>query len=376
MHSREHRGPKVLDPKGPAIRSRFRSFFGMAERQAALRHRYTRLALGATSHFRCFPAALVGTIIFALPRASLGDPDEPAVGPNAVATPPPLPPRPIAGDARGAAGLRADLDRIVSGEETTGWFLDRAHYEAMHSSVVQSVCRATPEARQYLHDELGAELAQIGDPRALFEAAGGKMTSDVERALHVSRMRTALGRAMAGNDCPFWVKPEKGYDGRQTDRNRFTLNLETGGLAQFRYAASQVTLGAGPSIRILAGLGFGHTSILAGAEFAGGPMIREDDSSKLVLNYFPAIPIVVRIRDVSWTFSFGTGVVSLLQGNNTDLSYGIRAGFGIGLMALRTRWFIPWAGIAAFYEHYFPGGGRPAAEFLRGGFRIGIIYDP
>lgn len=307
------------------------------------------------------------------------EPDEgaPSTGPAAVAPPPASTPsaRPGAGDAAGAAGLRTDLDRIISGEETTGWFLDRAHYEAMHPAVVQSVCRTTPEARQYLFEELSFELAQVGDPRTLFDRAGGKMTSDVEKALHLTRMKTALARAMDGADCPFWVKPVAGYQGRQTDRNRFTINLETGGLVQFRYS-EKVTVGAGPSIRVLAGLGFGHTSILTGAEFAGGPMLDENDASKLVLNYFPAIPFVVRIRDVSWTYSFETGLVSLFTGNNLEPSYGLRAGFGIGLMALRTRYFIPWAGIAAYYEHYFPGADRSAIEFLRGGLRIGIMYDP
>ncbi len=316
-------------------------------------------------------SAMAGAVI---PLTAAAD-DEPSPGPNAIAPPPAPAPRPPVGDAGGAAGLRADLERIVSGEETTGWFLDKAHYEAIHPAVAQSVCRTTPEGRRYLYEQLGAELAAIGDPRALYEAAG-KMTDDVEKALHLSRMRTALARAIDGADCPFWIKPSQGFAGRQTDLDRLTLNLETGGLVQFRYASEKLTLGAGPSIRILAGYAFGHVTILAGPEIAGGPMLREDDSSKFVLNYFPALPVVIRIRDVSWMYSFETGVVSLLQGNNTTLSYGIRAGAGIGLMALRTRWFIPWAGIATFYEHYFPGGGRPAADFLRGGLRIGIIYDP
>lgn len=314
-------------------------------------------------------------IVFPAISAADEEPVRDTGGPNAVAPPPATPPRPLAGDAAGAAGLRADLERIVSGEETTGWFLDKAHDEAMHPAVAQSVCRTSLAGRQLLHEQLGAELAQIGDPRTLYEAAG-KMTDDVEKALHLSRMRTALRRAMDGADCPFWIKPVQGFEGRQTDRNRFTLNLETSGLVQFRYSSEKVTIGASPSIRILAGFGFDHVTLLTGAEFAGGPMLREDDSSKFVLNYFPAIPVVVRIRDVNWTYSFETGLVSFFQANNTDMSYGFRAGGGIGLVALRTRWFIPWAGINAYYEHYFPGAGRPAAEFLRGGFRIGIIYDP
>jgi len=269
----------------------------------------------------------------------------------------------------------ADLDRIVATEEANGWFLDRTHFDAMHPVIVQTVCRATLEARRTAHAMLVADGVRFGNPRERFDAAGGTMTSDVERALHTQRMRIALERAMQGDDCPFWVKPQRGYDGRQSDRNRITLNLETGGLVYMRYAAERFTVGVGPSIRLLAGYTFGHVAVLAGAEFSGGPMLKEDDGSRFVLNYFPVVPVVVRFRDGNWIYTIESGVVSLLQGDNTSLSFGVRAGFGIGLVALRTRFFIPWAGIATFAEHYFHGT-RPATEFLRGGLRIGIIYDP
>jgi hypothetical protein len=187
-------------------------------------------------------------------------------------------------------------------------------------------------------------------------------------------VRTALQRAI-DEGCPFWIVPKVGYDGRQTDRNKLTLNVETGALVQGGLANGNVTAGAAYSLRLLAGYGFGSVSVLTGAEISGGPR-SSDDGSKLVMNYFPTVPLLVRFTHVNWLYTLETGVVSVLQGDDSRLSYGFRVGGGIGVMGLRTRYFIPWVGAALFYEHYFPISDRPAAELLRGGLRLGIIYDP
>lgn len=338
-----------------------------------------------------FLAALVLSSSFA--AGARADEEPP---PHIETTPPPPPPSPpsppdppridplhpetqllFSVDPRGADGLRADLERIVSSEEGSGWFLDSTHFDAVHPAVFQSVCRTSLGGRRVLLDRLEHELSEKGEPRALYAAAGNKLTSNVEEALHVQRLKASLERAMrASTECPFWIEPKMGFDGRQTDRNRFTLNAETGGLFQFRFANGKTTVGGGPSIRGLVGYTFQHVGFFTGVELAGGPMLREDDSSKVALSYFPAIPFVVRVRDVNWVYSLETGLLSTFDQENTDPTFGFRAGLGVGLMALRTRFFIPWAGVAAFYEHYFPGAGRSAAELLRGGLRVGIIFDP
>jgi hypothetical protein len=280
-------------------------------------------------------------------------------------------------DPGGADGLRADLERVITTEEATGWFLDRTHYESIHASVLQSTCRATPAARELLSDRLASERAVAGDARALYEASGKKVTPAVDRALHLERLHDALLEAIR-DTCPFWIASETGYQGRQTDRNRISLNAETGGLLAMRYSADRFTVGFGPSFRVLAGLGFDHVTIPAGPELSGAAMLRDDDkgSSDFIVNYFPALPIVVRIRYVNWIYSVETGVVSLFQGGEPGINLGLRAGFGIGFMGLRNRFFIPWAGISLYQEHYFSNEYRPAAEYFRGGLRVGIIYDP
>src|SRR6266568_9374189 len=131
-------------------------------------------------------------------------------------------PSAFADDARGAEGLRVDLERIVSAEEGAEWFVDRTHLDAIYPTVMQSVCRATPSARELTLARIAAEGARLGDARALFKADGA-VTARIDAALHAERLRAALEMAMAGaeKDCPFWSVPREDFDGRQTDRHRW-----------------------------------------------------------------------------------------------------------------------------------------------------------
>ncbi len=280
-------------------------------------------------------------------------------------------------DDRGKLGILADVKRIVLAEEGNGWVLDRVAITSMYPVVLQTVCRASISARQAALRDLVAQQLRLGDPKTIFERRGS-LTSEVEAALHVQRMHATLQSVVDGAaaDCPFYIRPQRGYDGRQTDRNRMTLSLETGGLVQFRYTNSEVSYGGGGGLRILPGYGFGRVSLLGGIELSGGAMVKATDTSKFVLNYFPAVPVVVRLRGTMWHVDVEAAAVSLLQGDNTNLSFGGRLGVGIGISALRTRFIIPWAGIGIAYEYFAESGGRPAASFLRGGFRLGFQWAP
>ena len=100
------------------------------------------------------------------------------------------------------------------------------------------------------------------------------------------------------------------------------------------------------------------------------------DASQFIINYFPAIPVVLRVHHRTWHYDLELAAVGLFQADNTRLSYGLRAGGGLGFSAFRRHNFLPWAGIAASYEHYFAGGGRSAAEFIRSDLRVGFVWDP
>ncbi len=279
-----------------------------------------------------------------------------------------------------AESLLADVERVVSAEQGSGWFLDQQSQDSIRGTVLQSVCRAPEAARTAALAELERRHAARGDARAVFEREGRELTSRVEEALFVERQLEALRKAneSAATACPFWVTVQSRFRGRQTDRDRFTLNLESGGNAQLRETESTWTLGGGGLLRVLFGYGFaGKATLLGGIEFGGGAMIKPNvDPTEFVINYFPALPVVLRLHDVSWHYDFEAAPVALFQADNGDFSYGVRGAFGLGLAALRTRGLIPWGGGALAYEYYLPSGGRAAQHFIRGGLRVGFVWDP
>lgn len=274
--------------------------------------------------------------------------------------------------------MLADLARIVAAEEAEGWFSDRQGLRSVEEDVLASMCHATPEARAWALGGLQKRLAQLGDPEALFEQ-DGRMTGRVEEALTVQRQLLALQHALErAGECPFWVRPRPGFAGLQSDRGRFTLSIETGGNVHFRYTQHHVTFGGGGLGRLLGGWGFdGNHTLLFGAEFGGGAMLRPNtNASQFVINYFPALPLLLRTRRLTWHYDVEVAPVAQFQADNTRLSLGGRIGGGFGFTALRRRNVLPWAGLAIAYEHYFEGGGRGPTHFVRGGLRVGLPWDP
>jgi len=283
-----------------------------------------------------------------------------------------------AADLEGARGLVADVDRIVAGEESEGWFADSDALREIAQPVFESTCRATPEARAEALQELRNESAAAGDPRALFEAAH-ELSDSVKKALNLDRQRRVLELALAREtECPFWIRPLPGFRGLQSDRQRFTLSLETAGNVQLRHTLDRFAFGAGGWGRIMPGYGINdHVTLLAGVEFGGGAMVRPNTgASQFIINYFPAIPVVLRFHRLTTHYDLEAAPVALFQADNTSPSFGFRVGGGFGFSALRRHNFLPWAGVAGSYEHYFAGGGRASAEFLRADLRVGFVWDP
>ncbi len=279
---------------------------------------------------------------------------------------------------RATRGLLLDLERIVTAQESSGWFLDPQELEEAYPVLLETVCRTQDEARQAALTIVTREAAQAGDAAALFKAKG-EADAEVKRALHKDRARQLLEATLDGAaaDCPFWAQPEAGFTGRQTNYGRFTLNLETGGLLQLRQTEGLWTYGGGGGGRVLLGRNLnGPLTLLLGGEFGGGAMLKPGSpNSQFVLNYFPAVPALLRYRAGSWHYELEAAAVSLFQADNGSVSFGGRLGAGFGLWTLRTRGILPWAGLAVAYEYYPTNGGRERAHFLRGGLRIGFSFD-
>lgn len=282
-----------------------------------------------------------------------------------------------ADDAYATESLLRDLERIVEAEESSGWFSDEEALLDVRDDVLGSVCRVPEASRASALQKLTADSAALGDARTLFRTRG--LDDEVERARFVERelfvLKHAIERAQAS--CPFWVRVEPSFSGRQTDRDRFMLNLESGGNAQLRVTEGTVTIGAGGLGRVLLGYGFGgDLTLLSGIEFGGGAMLKPGvEPTEFVVNYFPAVPVIFRLRDVAWHYDIELAPVALFQADDNDFSFGFRTGVGLGLSGLRTRNLLPWAGAVLAYEHYFGTGGREPAHFLRGGVRVGVAWD-
>lgn len=294
----------------------------------------------------------------------------------ASASPGPLPADP---DPAGAHALLLDLERIVTTLEAAGWYFDERAHSDIYPALLESVCRATPEARQGALACVRSIAARAGDPREIFEAEDRQATPRFEAALTRARMTEALERAVTGaeTDCPFWEVPTHAFQSRQTEHGKFTLVIETGGNIQLRQTADSWTFGGGGLGRLLPSYGVSeHLSVLFGLEFGGGAMLRPGGpQTEFVVNYFPAIPFVLRFRDVNWRYDLELGPVGVFQADNTRLSYGGRVGTAVSLLGLRTRNLLPFAGMAGTYEYYVESGGRRAAHFIRGGLRVGVIWD-
>jgi len=279
-----------------------------------------------------------------------------------------------------AEALTRDVSRIIGSEESSGWFIDDTSLEEVYPTIMESVCRTPLESRERARAILRERSRSRGDSRALYEADGREVTSRVDKARRAERELKALELALerAGTRCPYWIEPDPDFRGRQSDADRFTLSLETGGLIQLRQTAGTLAIGGGGAARILPGYGFGgRVTLLSGPEFGGGAMLKPNtDPSEFVINYFPAFPVVVRFHDGGWQYDAEAAPVALFQADNGSWSWGARIGGSVGIKALRTRGVLPWAGVAVAYEHYFPSGGRPRAHFIRGGLRVGLMWDP
>ena len=281
-------------------------------------------------------------------------------------------------DAEGVSSLLEDVARVVAAEEVDDWFTDQEALRSIEEHLLPSVCHATPQARQGALASLQRAHDAAGDAKTLFERDGA-LTSEVTAALTAQRRLQGLEQALARqNECPFWVRPEADFHGLQSDRKRLTLSMESGGNVQFRYTQHHLTFGAGGCGRVLAGWGFdGKYTLLFGPEFGGSALLRPNsNASEFVINYFPAVPVVLRSRALTWHYELEAAPVALFEADNTRLSWGARIGGAFAFTALRRRNVLPWAGLAVSYEYYFEGGGRAPTHFFRGGVRIGLPWEP
>ncbi len=277
----------------------------------------------------------------------------------------------------GTEGLLADTERVVSAFEDEGWFVDRHAFEQIEPILLESLCRATPDARAAALRVL-QHRARL-DPRELYIHAGREKTSEVKEALAQQRQWLALKRTneRASVDCPFWVELQPEFTSRQTEQENWVVHLEGGGTIHLRRQYGEWDVGGGGNGRLLLGRGMGPKwSLLGGIAVGGGPTVSAAGDGQVVVHYIPSASFAVRYRNVGWLYELELAPAALFDSESFRLSWGGRVGVTIGVGVLRTLDFLPWAGVAITAEHFEAGGGRPVTQYINAGLRFGFRWLP
>lgn len=283
------------------------------------------------------------------------------------------------------ASLLFDLRKIVEVQRSAGWKIDRYEYERMMPDTLMSVCRTTDATRRFALAEARDEVARLGGPiEDALEENGGKI-HELKDLLFATRVAHLLEEAVrrAPVECSEWVKPQRDFKALQAGVNRFFLSVEASGSGMIQYApvhpdgttGFRGTRGGGG--RLLLGRGFGHHwSLRVGPEFNVNMLVRrEGNTVDLPLQFQGALPIVVRYQNGFWHYNVEVAPLVMITDTDRVARFGGRLGALIGISRLKTRRFIPWAGLSVTVD-LFPGvDGRTMVLNLRGGWRAGFDWD-
>lgn len=257
-------------------------------------------------------------------------------------------------EARDQRGLYVDLRKAVELRESSGWIVDDLEVAQAAPSAIESACSAQPWARERLLAWLDAQvLAEGGPAQGIFEAEGD--TRRFREVRRIERIRTFLDHLdrIASHECPYWLQPEDDFAGLQTDESRFVLIAETiGGAAMFFQDGGSV-LGGGGGARLMPGYGFDERFTVAGGFEVGafGTLDKDDAGNRAFTgNVALAVPVMLRIRDVSRVYDFEVALTTRWENGEARLPMGVRFGAGIGVSTLRVLNLMPHLVIWVGYE--------------------------
>jgi hypothetical protein len=280
---------------------------------------------------------------------------------------------------RAETALLHDLEKIVEAKANSGWKIDRYEIDAMMPDALQSVCATEEETRQNALLSQEKTIEALGGPIAeAYEKNGGKL-SDLKDLLAATRVLDLLTEAIrrAPNECPFWIKPTRNFIGIQTDADRFTLNLETGGLLLIRASLGKFLPGGGGLGRLLVGRGLNeHWSLLFGLEIGGWALFEQSQTqTRFPIEIIGGAPFVIRRVQHTWHYDLEVAPAIFLTASDLRPSMGGRLGMAIGVSALRIRGIMPWAGVQLSAEMFPETSYRPTITVLKGGARVGFDWD-
>lgn len=284
-----------------------------------------------------------------------------------------------ADERRAADALLHDVRKLVGAQEDTGWLIDRYEIEDLMGDAIYSTCQVNVAARWRALASAERTIAELGGPldRAYAEAGDADDLGDLITA---TRVRDVLAEAIqrAPRDCPIWLEPDEDFRGVQTDADRFTLNLEVGGLLLLQRSGGENSVGGGGSGRLLLGYGLSHKyNLLFGGEVGGNALFRRgDEQTQFPVQLQLAAPLVVRAHHGTFLHDLELAPLFFFTDEEeVHPSYGVRVGGLIGLSTFRIHNIMPWAGVGLAFEYLFENDHRPQITAMKGGGRIGFDWD-
>jgi hypothetical protein len=257
------------------------------------------------------------------------------------------------------------------------WVSDAHELTQAVPSVLRSVCQ-TPEAdRLAVIRFVEDEIAHTGGAAsARFTRNGGDL-GDVRDTLTLERTRDLVRAAIARDDeCPFGLAPDEAFAGVHGDARRVVIFAESSGGFGLVIRRGDVALGGGGGGRVLVGWGVDDRLTLAiGPELGGAASFptNEEGTTDLAAQVTGAVPIVARLADSLRVYELEVAMTARFR-DGTVSPPGVRASFGFGLSALRTRAFMP-LGILWIGWEAQPIDGV-VQHSVRIGTHVGLDWDP
>lgn len=276
------------------------------------------------------------------------------------------------------SALYSDLRKVVELSEDGGWVIDRAQIRATEESVLRSVCQVDPARRDDLDAWITGQIALAGGPaQRIYEGNGGHL-SDASLSLALERTRLLLrhGQSRAGQDCPFWLKPNPHFNGTQGDAGRFLLLAETLGFASYLFKGNVPAFGGGGRVLVGHGLGPRLTFAMGGELAAAGALVAKDKGSGLDTTITVALPVLLRVTRFSRIFDVELAPVARFAPGEDSFPPGGRVELAGGITTMRGSAFMPYGMLYLAYEYHPPTSSAGADHTLQIGTRLAVELSP
>jgi hypothetical protein len=280
---------------------------------------------------------------------------------------------------RAERSLYIDLRKAIQLSEDTGFFIERVQLRANEEQALRSVCQVEPAQLDELEAWLTSQLALAGGPaEARYRESGGNL-STVSEALTLERTLALLrhARAHAGEDCPFWLRQSRHFQGVQTDSGRFVVLAETLAYASYRFEQQIPALGGGGAILLGHGVGSRLTFAVGGELAARGELVTNHENGRSLTSTFTAAtPVLFRITRFSRAFDVQLAPIVRFDPGQRVFPPGGRIELGAGLTAMRGPALMPYFMVYMGYEYHPHTSRRNADNTIQVGTRLAVDWAP